>query len=85
MKDEDIDTRLLRNVGSDWRKVARVVGMTMIQIDPEARRGQDDLYFAGRIISLIERGFVEASGEVIHLRETEIRIRETEIRQKRTG
>jgi Protein of unknown function len=61
--DEEIDEALLANVIHRWRKVARVVGSAMSQLG-DKRRGRDDLYFAQRVSSLVQRGLIEAEGDL---------------------
>ena len=71
--DEEIDTALLANISNVWRKVAFVIGMTMMQIDEE-RGGRDDLYFAKRVAVLVEKGFIEYNGDLNQMRQCEIRL-----------
>lgn len=72
--DEKIDAALLSNMSHQWRKVARVVGTTMSNIPRELRMERDDIYFANRIKSLVERALIEASGDPIEMGITEIRL-----------
>lgn len=71
--DEEIDTALLANVTNQWRKVALVVGATMIQIDSDQRIGRDDFYFAKRVAILAEKGLIECSSDLNQMRRCEVR------------
>jgi hypothetical protein len=72
--DEEIDLALLANVTNQWRKVAFVVGMTMMEIDSKRRVGRDDLYFAKRIAVLVRRGLIEHTGDLNRMRYCEVRL-----------
>ena len=74
ISDEEIDQALLANIADKWRKVAYVVGATMMQIEGKRRVGLDDLYFAKRIVVLVENGFIEYNGDLNQIRQCEIRL-----------
>lgn len=74
ISDKTIDDTLLANASREWRKVAFVVGKTMLQIEPTQRAGLDDLYFAGRVKRLVKRQLLESNGDVLNLRDCEIRL-----------
>lgn len=74
ISDEEIDQALLANIADKWRKVAYVVGATMMQIDGRQRVGLDDLYFAKRIVVLVENGFIQYNGDLNQMRQCEIRL-----------
>lgn len=71
--DEEIDQALLANITHQWRKVARVVMTTTTQIDSDRRAGLMDLYFAERIVLLVEKGFIEYEGDLGEMRYCEVR------------
>ena len=71
--DQEIDDAILANVIHRWRKVARVVGSAMSQLG-EKRRGRDDLYFAQRVLSLVQRGLIEAEGDLEQMGRCEVRL-----------
>lgn len=75
--DEEIDAALLANITNQWRKVAFVVGMTMMKIDDKQRAGRDDLYFAKRVATLVQKGLVEHNGDLNQMRRCEIRLSST--------
>jgi len=74
VRDKEIDEALLANITKDWRKVAFVVGSTMMQIDSKERVGRNDLYFAKRVAVLVEKGLIEFSGDLDQMRYCEIRL-----------
>jgi tetratricopeptide (TPR) repeat protein len=74
ISDEDIDLVLLANITTQWRKVAHVVGTTMMLIDPDERGGRDDLYFAKRVAVLAEKGLIESAGNLSDMGRSEVRL-----------
>ena len=73
ISDEEIDEALLANISHRWRKVARVVGSAMIQLG-NRRAGRNDLYFAERVVRLVERGRIEYGGDLAQMGRCEIRL-----------
>ena len=74
MRDDEIDEILLANITSQWRKMAFVIGTSMGQIDPLNRVGHDDLYFAERIVALVNKNLIEFQGDLSQMRECEIKL-----------
>ena len=74
ISDEEIDQALIANITHQWRKVARIVGMMMGQIDSERRAGLMDLYFAERVVLLVEKGFIEYEGDLGEMGNCEVRL-----------
>jgi len=72
--DKTIDVMLLANISSEWRKIALVVGKTMLQIDNQERVGKDDLYFAERLAVLARKGLIEHQGPLEEIRKCEVRL-----------
>jgi len=73
MRDFDrIDALLLARVGSRWRKVAYVIGKTMIEVEGDLS-GANDLLLAERIRCLAASGKVESRGDLGDLHYGEIR------------
>lgn len=67
-----IDAALLAHVGANWRKVAMVVAQAMTDVRgmfPEV----PGVYYAQRVASLVERGLVEAVGNLRRMRFSEVR------------
>jgi len=73
VKDFDpIDALLLARVEPRWRKVAFIVGRTMIEAEAELA-GENDLSLAERIRWLSASGKVESRGDLFDLHGAEIR------------
>jgi len=72
---EIIDQALLSNICHNWRKVARVVGTTMSDLE-ERVFGIPDIFYANRIIQLAGKGLIESQGNLRRMRYSEIRLPE---------
>lgn len=68
-----IDESLLSNVGQDWCKVARVVGMTMMK-DEDRIPGIPDIYLAQRVRQLVKEGKLESQGNLAYMGYGEVRL-----------
>ena len=68
-----IDKALLSNTCQVWRKVARVVGTTMMEL-PDRIKGIPDIYYAQRIRQLVEEGKLESQGNLACMRYSEVRL-----------
>lgn len=75
--DEEIDLLLLANSSLIWQKVAKVVGISMLQFNQQERENKDDIYFANRVESLINKGLLEYKGDLSNMRNCEIRLEQT--------
>jgi hypothetical protein len=68
-----IDAVLLAQARVDARKVAMLVGIAMddpaIHVD-----GLPDVYFAGRVKAMVEKGLLIASGNLASMRYSEVRL-----------
>ena len=69
-----IDQRLLSNTSAQWRKVARVVGGTMISWQDFCIDGIPDIFFAQRVHKLVENGKLEATGNLDYIGGSEVRL-----------
>ena len=69
-----IDEVLLANATPRWRKVAMIVGMTMIQLEDRGDRvnGIPDVFYSLRV--LVEAGRLEAAGDLAYMRFSEVRL-----------
>jgi hypothetical protein len=67
-----IDNALLANSCERWRKVARVVGTTMMKL-PSRVEGIPDIYYSQRVQKLVERGVLESQGNLSYMRYSEVR------------
>lgn len=70
-----IDACLLSHTSSQWQKVARVIGQTMLTLDGEFPHMPDKLY-TRRIKHLAESGLIEAAGNLNRMRYSEIRLKQ---------
>jgi len=75
VSNQEVDTILLSHMSSNWRKVAYVVGLSMLEINPEQRRGLQDLYFCGRVSELVSGGQIEHQGDLSDMRRCEVRLK----------
>lgn len=75
INDEEIDSLLLANSSLIWQKVAKVVGVSMLQVNKQKRENKDDIYFAKRVESLINEGLLEYKGDLSNMRNCEIRLK----------
>lgn len=70
---KEIDRNLLENVTHDWSRVSRVVLATMIERE-EGVTGLPEIFYFGRIASLIKEGLLEVKGELTDTRSCEVRL-----------
>lgn len=68
-----IDEALLANTASSWRKVARVVGTAMIELN-EQLPGVPDGFYAQRLAALVQTGRLHSAGNLDHMRFSEVRL-----------
>ena len=69
---EKIDDALLAESSAVWRKSARVVGFAMSRV---RFNGIPDVFYAQRLKGLVERGKLEAVGDLNFMRYSEVRLR----------
>ena len=70
---EEIDAALMKSITNQWRKVARVIGTTLIEFNGRFK-GIPDLYYGHRIRKLKEKGLFESQGDLKKMRYSEIRL-----------
>jgi hypothetical protein len=70
-----VDHLLVAACSTRWRKVAMVVGASL---DEYARQFPDlpYVYMQLRLLSLVERGVLEAQGDIMAMRHSEVRLAE---------
>lgn len=68
-----IDQALLSNASLHWRKVARIVGFT-IMYHPNSISGIPDIFYASRVRKLVEDGQLESEGDLRCMRFSEVRL-----------
>ena len=67
------DEELLSYATPQWRKVARIVAEALTQPDEFAPRG--DMFLAARVRALVNAGRLEARGNPLNMRFSEVRLR----------
>ena len=67
-----IDEALIGNTATSWRKVTRVIGVTMAGLKAEFE-GIPDVFYAQRIKTLVKRGAIQSRGSLDRMRYSEIR------------
>lgn len=68
-----VDATLLSQAHREWRKVALVVGRTMLQLREDLPR-LPDVYYVSRVAELVAHGQLEARGDLRQMRFSEVRI-----------
>ena len=69
---EHIDGVLLNNTDDNWRKIARVVGSSMLELQNQYQ-GIPDIYFAQRVRKMVLGGTLESQGNIDRMRYSEVR------------
>jgi len=69
---KDIDNAILEITSERWRKVAWVVGTTMMS-DAYSALGLPDIYYSQRVQQLVKNGLLESQGNLSHMRYSEVR------------
>lgn len=70
---EIIDKTLLSNATNEWRKVAMIVAITMMNL-PNRVQGIPDIFYAQRVRKLVEGGRLESQGNLKNMRFSEVRL-----------
>lgn len=70
---ELIDEVLLASTSPSWRKVARVVGTAMIELNRQFPRVPDGFY-AQRVAALVQDGKLHSQGNLDYMRFSEVRL-----------
>ncbi|MEW8023822.1 MAG: DUF3658 domain-containing protein [Candidatus Thiodiazotropha endolucinida] len=71
-KVREIDVALLSNTSDKWRKVTKVVAMTMLELLPRIN-DIPDIYFSQRIRKLVGNKQLEARGDLSYMGYSEVR------------
>lgn len=69
-----IDEGLLSNCCGRWRKVAMVVGTTMMSDGPYRFENVPDVFYSQRVRALVENGLLESQGNLDFMRYSEVRL-----------
>ena len=70
---KDIDAALLSEACGQWRKVARIVGMMMMNF-PNRVHGIPDVFYSQRVRLLVEKGLLESQGNLSYMGFSEVRL-----------
>ena len=68
-----IDAALMNNITEQWRKMARVIGITMRDLEGNYY-GLPDLFYGERIRALREKSLFESQGDLRKMRYSEVRL-----------
>ena len=74
---EKIDEGLLANCCDRWRKVARVVGTTMMSDSQYRYENVPDVFYSQRVKALVDAGSLESQGNLDFMRYSEVRLPKT--------
>lgn len=69
-----IDKGLLSNCCERWRKVAMIVGTTMMSDGPYRFENVPDVFYSQRVKALVENGLLESQGNLDFMRYSEVRL-----------
>lgn len=70
---QQMDRELLSQASTEWRKVARIVGMAIGKLR-ERIPGVSDIYYAQRVQNLVALGQLESQGNLARMRSSEVRL-----------
>jgi len=70
---QEMDRQLLAQVSTSWRKVARIVGMTIGKLSDRIPN-VPDIYYAQRVQNLVALGQLESQGNLAYMRFSEVRL-----------
>ena len=70
---DEIDSALLSQISSQYRKVAMVVGLAMGKL-PNRVNGIPDIYYAQRVAALHDKGLIVAQGNLRSMRSSEVKL-----------
>ena len=68
-----IDAALMKNITGQWRKMARVIGTTMLDLEGKYY-GLPDLFYGERVRALKEENLFESQGDLRKMRYSEVRL-----------
>jgi hypothetical protein len=68
-----IDAALMKNITNQWRKLARVIGTTMRDLE-DNYYGLPDLFYGERVRALKESNLFESQGDLRKMRYSEVRL-----------
>ena len=71
---ERIDSCLMSYISDQYKRVAFVIGQTMLELDGEYP-ALPDLFYTSRVKYLVATGVIEAVGDLNRIRFSEVRLR----------
>jgi len=70
---QEMDRVLLAQASASWRKIARIVGMTIGALSDRIPN-VPDIYYAQRVRNLVALGKLESQGNLAYMRFSEVRL-----------
>jgi hypothetical protein len=70
---QEMDRQLLAQASASWRKVARIVAMTIRELR-DSIPDVPDVYYAQRVQNLVALGQLESQGNLAYMRFSEVRL-----------
>ena len=70
---EEIDAMLLSQASNRYRKVARIVGCSLLELK-DKYPGLPDVFYSERVQALVKSGRLEAQGNLRYMRYSEIKL-----------
>lgn len=71
---DHFDAALMANVSSEWQKMAKIVGATLVDQLETGAYQTDDLLLRARLVALAERGDLDWRGELWWMQKCELRL-----------
>ena len=68
-----IDSALMKNATTQWRKIARIIGMTMMDLENEYK-DLPDLFYGERVIDLVLNKNLVSQGDIHQMRYGEVKL-----------
>ena len=68
-----IDAFLLSQAHTNWRKVAMIVGITMLDME-NPPKGVPDIFYSHRVKKLVKEGHLQSRGDLKRMRFSEVRV-----------
>lgn len=69
----EIEEVLIKNSSSQWRKIARVVAETMMELEPKYK-DFSDLFYGQMVVNLIKKGKLVSQGDIYQMRFSEVKL-----------
>ena len=69
----EIESILIKNSSSNWRKIARVVAETMMELESKYT-DFSDLFYGQMVVNLIKKGKLVSQGDIYQMRFSEVKL-----------